>query len=159
MVQKHLLQLNQEVFDMNLKNMIMATNINSHYGKQQSDYGNNRVFEEKLQLNLENLIVIINDMLVNSFELDLITLVNQLLDVEKSDDGPKSSYFGIVDTILGFPKMDYYLYQSQWLDVKEHPMVKIAPHWAWDDKTKRDFVIKNGKITLRIYSNARKIPS
>ncbi|WAM11372.1 hypothetical protein ONA00_02800 [Mycoplasmopsis cynos] len=53
--------------------------------------------------------------------------------------------------------MDYYLYQSQWLDVKEHPMVKIAPHWTWDDKTKRDFVIKNGKITLRIYSNARKV--
>ncbi|WP_284700234.1 hypothetical protein [Mycoplasmopsis cynos] len=107
----------------------MATNINSHYGKQQSDYGNNRVFEEKLQLNLENLIVIINDMLVNSFELDLITLVNQLLDMEKksNDDSPKSSYFGIVDTI-GFPKMDYYLYQSQWLDVKEHPMVKIAHH-------------------------------
>ncbi|UWV92404.1 hypothetical protein [Mycoplasmopsis cynos] len=64
-----------------------GANINSHYGKQQSDYGNNRVeIEEKLQLNLENLIVIINDMLVNSFELDLITLVNQLLDMEKSDD-------------------------------------------------------------------------
>lgn len=70
---------------------------------------------------------------------------------------PKSSYFGIVDT-AGFPKDDYYLYQSQWLDVEENPMVHIMPHWNWDDPelvTALDS--SDGKIPVRIYSNAKKV--
>lgn len=86
----------------------------------------------------------------------------------------KSSYFGIVDT-CGFPKDRYYLYQSQWTDVKENPMVHIMPHWNWEDDAMRkkvtypkkstlDYLDEKerveysddsvGKIPLRIYSNA-----
>lgn len=86
----------------------------------------------------------------------------------------KSSYFGIVDT-CGFAKDRYYLYQSQWTDVKENPMVHIMPHWNWendamrkkvtypeksaldylDDKEKVDYSDDSiGKIPVRIYSNA-----
>ncbi|WP_322949657.1 glycoside hydrolase family 2 TIM barrel-domain containing protein [Mycoplasmopsis cynos] len=134
-----------------------GTNINSHYGKQQSDYGNNRVgwgktATESWKFDRDN------KWYAGQFIWTGFDYIGEPTPWhgKKGNDEPKSSYFGIVDT-AGFPKMDYYLYQSQWLDVKEHPMVKIAPHWTWDDKTKRDFVIKNGKITLRIYSNARKV--
>lgn len=86
----------------------------------------------------------------------------------------KSSYFGIVDT-CGFAKDRYYLYQSQWTDVKKNPMVHIMPHWNWEDDALRKKVTYPekselddldekekvtysddavGKIPLRIYSNA-----
>lgn len=74
---------------------------------------------------------------------------------------PKSSYFGIVDT-CGFPKADYYFYQSQWLRKEEYPMVKIIPHWNWED---RDLLKSQGTdlkrdddlIPVRVYSNLEKI--
>ena len=47
------------------------------------------------------------------------------------DLSPKSSFFGIVDT-AGFPKDDYYLYQSVWKpldDDNSNAMVHILPHW------------------------------
>ena len=67
---------------------------------------------------------------------------------------PKSSYFGIVDT-AGFPKDDYYLYQSVWKSASESPMVHILPHWNWEDHNLRSNVTgEDGKIPLRVYSNA-----
>lgn len=67
---------------------------------------------------------------------------------------PKSSYFGIVDT-AGFPKDDYYLYQSVWKSASESPMVHILPHWNWEDESLRSKVTgEDGKIPLRVYSNA-----
>lgn len=76
----------------------------------------------------------------------------------EGNSGPKSSYFGIVDT-AGFPKDSYYLYQSQWLDVNRDPMVHIFPHWNWEDNALRSKVTyksgaNSGKIPVRIYSNA-----
>lgn len=70
--------------------------------------------------------------------------------------GPKSSFFGIVDT-AGFAKDSYYLYQSQWLSVDEHPMVHILPHWNWQDDSLRKLVETDGKIPVRTYSNAPKV--
>lgn len=70
---------------------------------------------------------------------------------------PKSSYFGIVDT-AGFPKDDFFLYQSQWNDVNEKPMVHIFPHWNWEEEgLLEDLGSKDGKIPVRIYSNAAKV--
>lgn len=70
---------------------------------------------------------------------------------------PKSSYFGIVDT-AGLPKDAYYLYQSQWTSAKENPMVHILPHWNWDDKELASKVKdKNGKVPVRVYTNARAV--
>ncbi len=86
----------------------------------------------------------------------------------------KSSYSGIVDT-AGFPKDNYYLYQSQWQGVKEKPMVHLLPHWNWEDNAMRKKVTYPekselseldpgeinqyrdedvGKIPMRVYSNA-----
>lgn len=71
-------------------------------------------------------------------------------------DAPKSSYFGIVDT-AGFPKDDYFLYQSQWIDFSKNPMVHIFPHWNWEDDLIREKVTKDGNIPIRVYSNAPKV--
>lgn len=72
------------------------------------------------------------------------------------NDAPKSSYFGIVDT-AGFPKDDYFLYQSQWIDFDKKPILHIFPHWNWENEELRNKVIKDGKIPIRIYSNAPKV--
>ena len=69
---------------------------------------------------------------------------------------PKNSYFGVVDT-AGFVKDDYYLYQSQWTSVEDNPMVHIMPHWNWEDASLASKVTVNGKIPVRIYSNARSV--
>ena len=73
-----------------------------------------------------------------------------------STSGPKSSFFGIVDT-AGFAKDSYYLYQSQWTDVETNPMVHILPHWNWEDASLRELVTVNGKIPVRVYSNAASV--
>lgn len=71
---------------------------------------------------------------------------------------PKSSYFGIIDT-AGFPKNDFYLYQSQWKDVETDPMVHILPHWNWEKESLLDYNMRtrDGKIPVRIFSNAAKV--
>lgn len=71
---------------------------------------------------------------------------------------PKSSYFGIIDT-AGFPKNDFYLYQSQWKDVETDPMVHILPHWNWEKESLLDYNMRtrDGKIPVRIFSNASKV--
>lgn len=40
----------------------------------------------------------------------------------------RSSYFGLID-LAGFPKDNFYLYQSHWR--KDLPMAHILPHWNW----------------------------
>ena len=57
-----------------------------------------------------------------------------------------SSYFGAVD-MCGFPKDRYFLYQSQWTDVKDSPMVHLLPHWNWSDR-------KGESIPVYVYTNA-----
>lgn len=66
---------------------------------------------------------------------------------------PKNSYFGICDT-AGFPKTDYFLYQSQWRSLDDYPMVHIFPHLNFDDEEQRSKVLINGKLPIRVYSNA-----
>jgi beta-galactosidase len=39
----------------------------------------------------------------------------------------RSSYFGIID-LAGFPKDEYYMYQSEWTD---KPVLHLLPHWNW----------------------------
>ena len=75
----------------------------------------------------------------------------------QNDTPVKSSYFGIVDT-AGIPKNDYYLYQSQWVDLDQHPMVHILPHWNWEiHKSYQQVVDKYGDIPVRVYSNASSV--
>lgn len=73
----------------------------------------------------------------------------------------KSSYFGIFDT-CGIPKMDYYFYQSQWIDKKEKAIVKILPHWNFEDKKLlkelgTDLKLEEDKVAVRVYSNLKNV--
>jgi beta-galactosidase len=57
-----------------------------------------------------------------------------------------NSHFGIMDT-CGFPKDNFYYYQSQWT---EKPMVHILPHWNWPGREGQD-------IDVRTQSNAEEV--
>jgi len=56
----------------------------------------------------------------------------------------KNSYFGQADT-AGFEKDTYYLYQAEWTDGKEKPMVHLLPYWDFNE---------GQLIDIRVYSNA-----
>ena len=58
----------------------------------------------------------------------------------------RSSYFGFVD-LAGFPKDNYYLYQSEWTT---QPMVHILPHWNWEGQ-------EGQAIPVMAYSNADEV--
>ncbi len=59
----------------------------------------------------------------------------------------KNSYFGQIDT-AGFPKDSYYLYQSEWTNYKENPMVHVYPYWDFNP---------GQMIDVRVCSNAPKV--
>ncbi len=59
----------------------------------------------------------------------------------------RNSYFGQVDT-AGFPKDSYYIYQAEWTDDKEEPMVHVFPYWDFNE---------GQIIDVRVCSNAPKV--
>ena len=48
-----------------------------------------------------------------------------------------SSQFGILDT-CGFPKANFYYYQSWWTDT---PVLHLSPHWNWPGKEGQDIAV------------------
>jgi beta-galactosidase len=61
-----------------------------------------------------------------------------------------SSHFGILDT-CGFPKDNFWLYQSWWT---ERPMVHVLPHWNWPGADQKQL---GQEIDVRAYSNAEEV--
>lgn len=59
----------------------------------------------------------------------------------------KNSYFGVVDT-SGIPKDIYYLYQSEWTNCIENPMVHLFPYWNFN---------KGQMIDIYAYTNASEV--
>ena len=57
-----------------------------------------------------------------------------------------NSHFGVMD-ICGFPKDNYYYYQSAWLG---KPMVHLLPHWNWPGK-------EGQSINVWCYSNCKEV--
>ena len=57
-----------------------------------------------------------------------------------------SSHFGIMDS-CGFPKDNYYYYQSWW---KTDPVVHIMPHWNWRGR-------EGQEIKVIVFSNCEKV--
>jgi beta-galactosidase len=57
-----------------------------------------------------------------------------------------STPFGVLDT-AGFPKDNFWLYQSWWT---ERPMVHLLPHWNWPGR-------EGQEIDVRAYSNAEEV--
>ncbi|MCR4939061.1 MAG: DUF4982 domain-containing protein [Treponemataceae bacterium] len=56
----------------------------------------------------------------------------------------KNSYFGQVDT-AGFKKDTFYLYQAEWTDYHDKPMVHLLPYWDFNE---------NQIIDVKAYTNA-----
>ncbi|MEI8376151.1 MAG: beta-galactosidase GalA [Planctomycetota bacterium] len=56
------------------------------------------------------------------------------------------SHFGVMDS-CGFPKDNYYYYQSWW---KADPIVHILPHWNWQGK-------EGQEIKVLVFSNCEKV--
>lgn len=59
----------------------------------------------------------------------------------------KNSYFGQIDT-AGFKKDSYYIYQAEWTNYKDKPMIHIFPYWDFSP---------GQLIDVRVCSNAPKI--
>lgn len=59
----------------------------------------------------------------------------------------KNSYLGQVDT-AGFKKDSFYIYQAEWTNYKENPMVHVFPYWDFSE---------GQLIDVRVCSNAPKV--
>lgn len=59
----------------------------------------------------------------------------------------RNSYFGQADT-AGFPKDSYYIYQAEWTDYREAPMIHVFPYWDFNE---------GQLVDVRVCSNAPKI--
>ena len=59
----------------------------------------------------------------------------------------KNSYFGQIDT-AGFPKDSYYLFRSEWTDVRKDPMIHVYPYWDFNP---------GQSVDVRIASNASEV--
>ncbi|AWB44658.1 glycoside hydrolase family 2 [Paenibacillus sp. CAA11] len=59
----------------------------------------------------------------------------------------KNSYFGQIDTAT-FPKDSYFIYQAEWTDYRQQPMVHLFPYWDFNP---------GQMIDVRICSNAPRV--
>lgn len=64
----------------------------------------------------------------------------------------KNSYFGQIDT-AGFPKDSYYLYQAEWTDYREHPMVHVYPYWDFNPGQLVDVRICSNAPVVELFVN------
>lgn len=59
----------------------------------------------------------------------------------------KNAYFGQIDTAT-FPKDSYYIYQAEWTDYRDRPMVHLFPYWDFNP---------GQMIDVRVCSNAPRV--
>lgn len=64
----------------------------------------------------------------------------------------KNSYFGQIDT-AGFPKDSYYLYQAEWTDCKENPMVHVYPYWDFNPGQMVDIRVCSNASLVELFVN------
>lgn len=64
----------------------------------------------------------------------------------------KNSYFGQLDTAT-FPKDSYYIYQSNWTDYKDAPMVHIFPYWDFNPGQLIDVRVATNAPYVELYLN------
>ena len=68
----------------------------------------------------------------------------------------KNSYFGQADT-AGFPKDSYYIFQSQWTDAKEKPMVHLFPYWDFNPGQMVDVRAATNLPQVELFVNGRSL--
>ncbi|MBP5280977.1 MAG: DUF4982 domain-containing protein [Lachnospiraceae bacterium] len=67
----------------------------------------------------------------------------------------KNSYFGQIDT-AGFPKDPYYVFQAEWTDYREKPMVHVFPHWDFNPGQMVDVRACTNAPQVELFVNGRR---
>ncbi len=66
----------------------------------------------------------------------------------------RSASFGVID-LAGFPKDEYYMYQSEWTD---KPVLHIFPHWNWQPgKTVDIWAYYNNADEVELFLNGKSV--
>lgn len=64
----------------------------------------------------------------------------------------KNSYFGQLDT-AGFPKDSYYIFQAEWTDYKEKPMIHLFPYWDFNPGQLVDVQVCSNAPEIELFVN------
>ena len=67
----------------------------------------------------------------------------------------KNSYFGQIDT-AGFPKDPYYVFQAEWTDAREKPMVHLFPYWDFNAGQMIDVRACTNAASVELFVNGRR---
>ena len=67
----------------------------------------------------------------------------------------KNSYFGQIDT-AGFPKDPYYVFQAEWTDFQEKPMVHVFPYWDFNPGQMVDVRACTNAPQVELFVNGRR---
>lgn len=66
----------------------------------------------------------------------------------------KNSYFGQIDT-AGFPKDTFYIYQAEWTDAENAPMVHLFPYWNFNKGQMIDVRAVTNGCSVALFVNGR----
>lgn len=64
----------------------------------------------------------------------------------------KNSYFGQLDT-AGFKKDSFYIYQAEWTDYKQTPMVHVFPYWDFNEGQLIDVCVCSNAPKVELFVN------
>ena len=68
----------------------------------------------------------------------------------------KNSYLGLVDT-AGFPKDDYYVFQSAWTDGAQKPMIHVFPWWDFNPGQLIDVRVCSNQPVVELFLNGKSL--
>lgn len=66
----------------------------------------------------------------------------------------KNSYYGQIDT-AGFPKDSFYIFQSEWTDYREKPMVHVFPYWDFNEGQNIDVQVCSNAPEVELFVNGK----
>lgn len=66
----------------------------------------------------------------------------------------RNSYFGQIDT-AGFPKDSFYIYQAEWTDFHNNPMIHIFPYWDFNEGQDIDVCVCSNAPHVELLLNGR----
>ncbi|MDE7326508.1 MAG: DUF4982 domain-containing protein [Lachnospiraceae bacterium] len=68
----------------------------------------------------------------------------------------KNSYFGQIDT-AGFPKDSFYIFQAEWTNYKESPMVHLFPYWDFNEGQPVDVLACSNAPMVELFFNGESL--
>lgn len=68
----------------------------------------------------------------------------------------KNSYYGQIDT-AGFPKDSFYIFQAEWTDYKDKPMVHVFPYWDFNEGQIIDVQVCSNAPRTELFLNGQSL--